>query len=406
MARKGAEVARKEEPSQKEPAQKEPGRKGAETAEASGPARIDRRTKNLTNRLQPGDIAIIDHEDLDRLAAEGLLQQRVAGVVNVARSLSGRYPNVGPLLVAAAGIPLLDGVGPEVMERVAEGQRVRIQGDEVWLDGTVVGKGIRQDLQSLERDYEASKQAVGDELERFASNTLEYMQQEHHLAFDTPDVPDLVVDIKDRHVLVVVRGNDYREDLATLRSYVREMCPVLVAVDGGADALLEYGFRPHVIIGDFDSVSNDALHSGAQLVVHAYPGGEAPGAARLDALGLAYTTFEAGGMSEDVAMLLAYEKGAKLIVAVGSHGSMVEFLAKGRSGMASTFITRLKVGQLLVDAKGVSQLYHSRLRKRDVLLFFMAVTLCFVVVGVAFVPRVYFESVWLLLQEVLRSITR
>jgi len=404
MARKGTDVTH-DDPAGNGPARNGPVRNGAEPAVTSGPARIDRRTKNLTSRLQPGDVAIIDHEDLDRLAAEGLLQQRVGAVVNVAQSLSGRYPNVGPLLVAAAGIPLLDGVGPEVMERVAEGEQVRVQGEEIWLGGVVVGRGVRQDLHSLERDYEAAKRAVGDELERFASNTLEYMQREHHLAFATPDVPDLDVDVKGRHVLVVVRGNDYREDLATLRSYVREMHPVLVAVDGGADALLDFGFRPHVIIGDFDSVSTGALHSGAQLVVHAYPGGEAPGAARLDALGLAYTTFEAGGMSEDVAMLLAYEKGAQLIVAVGAHGSMVEFLAKGRSGMASTFITRLKVGQLLVDAKGVSQLYQNRLRKRDVLLFLLAVTLCFVVVGIAFVPRVYFESVWLLLREVLRSIT-
>lgn len=379
--------------------------KGAEVAVTSGPARLDRRTKDLIRRLEPGDVAIVDHEDLDRLAAEGLLRQRVGAVVNASSSLSGRYPDVGPLLVAAAGIPLLDCVGPEVMEAVAEGQQVRIEGEGLWRGDTLVGKGVRKDLESLERDYEAAKEAVGDELERFAANTLEYMQREHHLAFSPHDVPDLDVDLQDRHVLVVVRGNDYREDLAILRSYVRDMRPVLVAVDGGADALLEFGFRPHVIIGDFDSVSSDALRSGAQLVVHAYPGGEAPGAARLDALGLSYTTFEAGGMSEDVAMLLAYEKGARLIVAVGSHGSMVEFLAKGRSGMASTFLTRLKVGQLLVDAKGVSQLYQSRLRKRDLVLFLLAVMLCFVVVGIAFVPRVYFESVWLLVREVLRSIT-
>ncbi len=380
--------------------------KGAEVGITSGLARVDRRTKNLIPRLQPGDVAIVDHEDLDRLAAEGLVQRRVGAVVNVSHSLSGRYPNVGPLLVAAAGVPLLDGVGPGVMELVPDGRRVRLEGEELWLDDALVAKGVRKDLHSLERDYEAAKEVVGDELERFAANTLEYMQREHHLAFTTPDVPDLDVDLKGRHVLVVVRGHDYREDLGALRSYVRDMKPVLVAVDGAADALLELGFRPDIVIGDFDSVSTEALRAGPQLVVHAYPGGEAPGAARLDALGLPYTTLEAGGMSEDVAMLLAYEKGAQLIVAVGAHGSMVEFLAKGRSGMASTFLTRLKVGQLLVDAKGVSQLYQSRLRKRDLLLFLVAVTLCFVVVGLAFVPRVYFESVWLLVREVLRSVTQ
>ncbi len=380
-------------------------RKGSEVAVTSGRARVDRRTKNLVNRLEPGDIALIDHEDLDRVAAEDLLEHRVGAVVNASQSLSGRYPNVGPLLVAAAGIPLLDGVGPEVLQTVTEGQEVRIEGDELWLDGALVAKGERRDLKSLEHDFELAKQAVGDELERFATNTLEYMRQEHHLAFEAHDLPDLDEEIAGRHVLVVVRGQDYKEDLAHLRSYIREMRPVLMAVDGGADALLEFGFQPDVIIGDFDSVSTRALHTGAQLVVHAYPGGEAPGAARLDSLGLTYTTFEAGGLSEDVAMLLAYEKGAQLIAAVGAHGSMVEFLAKGRSGMASTFLTRLKVGQILVDAKGVSQLYQSRMRKRDLLLALLAVLMCFVIVGLAFVPRVYFESLWLLFREVLRSIT-
>ncbi len=378
--------------------------KGSQVWITSGPARVDRRTKDLIRRLQPGDVAVIDHEDLDRVAAEALLERRVGAVVNAAASLSGRYPNVGPLLVAAAGIPLVDGVGADVMGRVAEGQEVRIEGNEVWVDGAVVGKGVRQDLESIERGLEAAKGSVGDELERFVANTLEYLKREQHLALITPPLPELGVDFRGRHALVAVRGHDHKSDLAHLRSYIREMRPVLVAVDGGADALLEFGFRPDIIVGDFDSVSNEALLVGASLVVHAYPGGEAPGAARLDDLGLDYVIFEAGGTSEDVAMLLAYEKGAELIVAVGSHGSMVEFLAKGRAGMASTFLTRLKLGQVLVDAKGVSKLYQSRVRKRDVLVLLLAVTVCFVVIGMAFVPRVYFESVWLLIREVLRSV--
>jgi uncharacterized membrane-anchored protein len=383
-----------------------PARKGSEVTVTSGPARVDRRTKDLTRRVQPGEIAVIDHEDLDRVAAEGLVEARVGGVVNASASLSGRYPNVGPLLVAAAGIPLVDGVGAHVMELVAEGQQVRIEGAEVWVDGAIVGKGVRQDLQSLEHAYERAKTSMGDELERFAANTLEYLGREHHLAFDNPELPELRTDMRGRHVLVVVRGFDYKEDLAHLRSYVREMRPVLVAVDGGADALREFGLRPDVIVGDFDSVSTAALQSGAELVVHAYPGGAAPGAARLDELGLDYVTLEAAGTSEDVAMVVAYEKGAELIVAVGTHGSMVEFLDKGREGMASTFLTRLKLGQLLVDAKGVSKLYGSRIRTRDLTLFLLAAMLCFVVVAVAFVPRVYFESVWFLIREFGRSVTR
>ena len=190
-----------------------------------------------------------------------------------------------------------------------------------------------------------------------------------------------------------MRGPDHEKDLAALRPYVREMRPVLVGVDGGADALLKFGFKPDLIIGDFDSVTERALTGKAELIVHAYPNGEAPGAERLDALGLPYTTFEAPGTSEDVAMLLVSELGAELIVAVGTHVSMVEFLEKGRAGMASTFLVRLKLQHLLVDARGVSRLYRSRIRKRDLAFLLLAVMLCVVVMVIVSAPlRVFIEG--------------
>jgi uncharacterized membrane-anchored protein len=380
-------------------------RRHAEVTVAAGIARVDRRTKDLVKRLQPGDVAVIDHEDLDRVAAEGLIEARPAAVVNASASMTGRYPNVGPLLLAAARIPLLDCVGPQVMDLVGEGRPARVEGDEVWVDGAVVGKGTRHTLQSLEDDYEAAKRNVDSELERFAENTLEYLRRERHLVLDPIDMPDLRVDVKGRHVLVVVRGFDYKEDLGHLRSYVREMRPVLLAVDGGADALLDVGLAPDIVIGDMDSVSTRALRSGAQLIVHAYRGGNAPGAARLDELGVPYTCLEAPGTSEDIAMLLAYEKGAELIVAVGTHASMVEFLDKGRQGMASTFLVRLKVGPILVDAKGVSKLYESRVRKRDLTWFLLAAMLCFVVVFVTLVPHVYLSGLWLVVRDLWHTAT-
>ncbi len=380
-------------------------RRRATVEVTSGPARVDRRTKDLTKRLRPGDIAVIDHEDLDRVAAEALARAGIAGVVNAAVSLTGRYPNGGPLALATAGVTLVDGVGSHVMELVAEGQDVRLDGGEVWVDGVIVGHGVRQDEASLRTAYEAAKETMGEALESFAANTLEYLRDGHDGVLESPELPDLAVDMRGRQVLIVVRGFDYREDLSHLRSYVREIKPVLLAVDGGADALLEEGLRPHVILGDFDSVSDSALRCGAELVVHSYRGGDAPGAKRLEELGLAYTTFSPTGTSEDAAMLLAYEKGADLIVAVGTHVSMVEFLDKGRAGMASTFLTRLKVGQLLVDAKGVSKLYESRIRKRDLVFFLLAAMLCFVVVVVAVFPRVFLESFWLLVREAWRSLT-
>jgi uncharacterized membrane-anchored protein len=366
------------------------------------------RTKRLLTRLQPGEIAIVDHEDLDRLAAEGLIRARVGAVVNASRSISGRYPNMGPLLIAAAGVPLVDEVGPEVLTKVTEGQLLSVSGNEVRAGTELLAKGRCHSLESLEEQLEASKRSVSDELERFAENTLTYLRREHHLLTDSPILPELATEVAGRHVLVVVRGGlleDCEADLAALRSYTREVRPVLIGVDGGADLLCKASYRPDLIIGDFDSVSDATLRAGAQLIVHAYPGGEAPGAARLDALGLDYTVFEAAGTSEDIAMLLAYEKRAELIVAVGTHASMVEFLDKGRAGMASTFLVRLKVGPILVDAKGVNRLYQSRVRRLDLLLLVAAALFAMLVmVAVAQPLHVFIRATWLSLQDTWRAI--
>ena len=373
---------------------------------AAGIARVDRRTKDLIKRIQPGDVAVIDHEDVDRIAAEGLVEARAGAVINASRSISGRYPNVGPLLLAAAGIPLVDGVGTGILDLISEGQTVRIEGGDVLVGPGVVASGTRQTLQSLEEAYEGAKLSMGDELERFAANTLEYMQRERHLLLESPQLPDINTKMRGRHVLIVVRGHDYKDDLAALQPYIQEMRPLLIGVDGGADALLEFGLQPEMIIGDFDSVSERALRTGAELVVHGYADGDAPGAARLTELGLGHTVWNTGGTSEDIAMLLAYEKGATLIVAVGTHASMVEFLDKGRAGMASTFLTRLKIGPLLVDAKGVSRLYQARIRKRDFTLFLLAALLCFVVIVIFVTPAVFREGIWLIVRDLWRSVTR
>jgi uncharacterized membrane-anchored protein len=372
-----------------------------------GRAKVDHRTKNLIPRLQPGEVAVIDHEDLDRVAAEGLILAKAGAVVNAARSSSGRYPNLGPLLLAAAGIPVVDGVGDGVMTAVREGHILEVDGTEVRHDGAVVATGVRHTLESLEAQLEEARQALGDELERFAENTLEYLRRERHLLTDSPALPDLAVDLAGRHVLIVVRGgSDARADLDALGAYIKEMRPVMVGVDGGADVLLAAGHKPEVVIGDFDSVSTQALRAGAQLIVHAYPGGSAPGAARLEELGLDHTTFEAAGTSEDVAMLLAYEKRAELIVAVGTHASMIEFFDKGRAGMASTFLVRLKVGPILVDAKGVSRLYQSRVRTSDVVLLVVAALFAMLVmVAVAQPLHVFVKATWFTLTESWNAIT-
>jgi uncharacterized membrane-anchored protein len=340
----------------------------------TGVARVDRRTKRLVKRLRPGDVAVIDHEDIDRVAAETLIDAAPAAVVNASASISGRYPNVGPMLLHQAGIPLLDDVGEDVLELIPEGVPVTVDGDRLLLGTEVIATGVRQSRASLDASNEIARKNMGAELERFAVNTVEYVHQEIELLTGELDVPDLDVGIEGRQVLIVVRGIDYREDLSLLQQsgYVRDVRPVTIGVDGGADALLEIGTVPDIIIGDFDSVSERALRCGAQLIVHGYTDGRAPGAKRLDDMGLPYTVFSAPGTSEDVAMLLALQEGAELMVAVGAHNSMVEFLDKGRAGMASTFLVRMKVGSKLVDAKGVSRLYRTSVRTTDLLWMILA----------------------------------
>jgi uncharacterized membrane-anchored protein len=343
----------------------------AEPGVLRGVARVDTRTKNLIARVQPGEIAIIDHEDIDRIAAEGLIQRRVRVVLNAARSSSGRYPNLGPLLLVSAGVPLIDDIGPSVMS-IPDGAVVTVDKGRVFIgeaDGKIeMGRGETLTLEATEERLDAAKQGIATEIERFAENTIGYIKDERDVLIEVTRLPEVATDFHGRHVLVVVRGYDYKEDLAALRSYIRETRPLFIGVDGGADALLDFGCRPDIIIGDMDSVTTEALLSGAELIVHAYPGGMAPGHERLEALSLDSTVFEAPGTSEDIAMLLAFERGAELIVAVGTHANMIEFLDKGRKGMASTFLTRLRVGPILVDAKGVSRLYRGRVRRRDVML--------------------------------------
>ena len=328
-------------------------------SELRGPARVDTRTKSLTRRLRPGDIAVIDHLDLDRVSAEALVQCRPGAVLNAARSTSGRYPNLGPAILSEAGIPLIDDLGPGIMS-VADGRRLVVDGGTVRDRETVVAEGVRQTAETIEAATIEARSGLSDQLESFAANTMDYLRRERALLLDGVGVPEVRTPIAGRHALIVVRGYHYKEDLRTLRPYVKEYRPVLIGVDGGADAILEAGWKPHMIVGDMDSVSDNALLCGAEIIVHAYRDGRAPGLERVERLDVPHVIFPATGTSEDVAMLLADDKDAELIVAVGTHATLVEFLDKGRSGMASTFLTRLRVGAKLVDAKGVSRLYQHR----------------------------------------------
>ena len=337
--------------------------------DVQGAARFDRRTKRLVQRLQAGDIAIIDHPDLDGVAAETLVARQVAAVVNLSPFITGRYPNSGPSILLRAGIPLYECYDTRLAEHVQEGAVVHIAGNTLHLSHLphLSFRLQRLDLERSQQLLILAQQRLKSELRAFAQNTLEYLQQESDTLLDVLEVPEISTPIAGRHVVVVVRGERFKQDLIAIRNYLREMRPVLIGVDGGADALLEMGLKPHIIVGDMDSVSDRALRCGAELVVHQYTSSErvSPGLERVQQMGLPHQIWRTPGTSEDIAMLLAYEKGAQIIVAVGTHFSLLEFLEKGRRGMSSTFLTRLRVGDKLVDAKGVSQLYPRQFAWRE-----------------------------------------
>jgi uncharacterized membrane-anchored protein len=340
--------------------------------ELTGHAKLDRRTKNLVKRLSADDIAIIDHTDLDRVSAEGLLESGVRVVVNVAPSQSGRFPNPGPLQLVRGGIRLIDVKAEDLFDSVHEGELLTVRGAGLYRNGTCLASGRVLDERELERSFAEQRGRVTEALEAFAENTMRYLREEGRLLAEGIAFPPLRTNFRDRHALVVARGPGYKRDLRMVKPYVRAFKPVLIAVDGGADALFEAGYRPDVIVGDMDSVSDNVLRSGAELLVHGYRDGVAPGAERARALGLRYEIVPATGISEDLALLLAYEKGSELIVAVGTHFILIEFLERTRAAMSSTFITRLKEGEIPIDAKGVSRLATRKVGLWPLVLFTLA----------------------------------
>ncbi len=324
-----------------------------------GPARLGRRTKLLVRRLLAGDVAIIDHAGIDRVSAEELLAGGVRGVLNCSASLSETYPNVGPLLLLAAGVPLVDLPDDGLFEHCLDGDPLELRGGEVRRAGALVARGRALTLEEAQAALRERRAAVHEALERFVGNTLERLRAERELLSAPLELPRLRTDFRDRPALVVVRGGGYLDDLRALSEWVRAAAPVIVAVDGAVEAVRAHGMRADMVVGDMDSASDAALASGAELVAHSYLDGRAPGRDRLVALGLPHAVVRAPGTSEDLALLIAAEAGASLIVSVGSQLNLTELLDRGRAGAASAFLTRLRVAELLVDAKGMSRLFAS-----------------------------------------------
>ena len=367
-----------------------------------GRARLDKKTKDLVKRIKSTDVAVIDHSDVDQVSAESLIETGVEVVINADKSSTGRYPNTGPFILCSAGIHLVDNVGKKIFDLIDDGDEIEIDHGKIFRNGKVIASGDVKNLIIIKEELERSKATISDEIEKFAINTLDYVKKERELILETPEMPDITTKISGRHVLVVVRGYDYKADLQALKPYIKEMRPILIGVDGGADAIRAEGFKAYIIIGDMDIVTDETLKPGSELIVHGDMGGEAPGKHRLDKLDLMSTVFKAACTSEDLAMLLSYELGAELIVAVGTHGHLIEFLDKGREGMSSTFLVRLKVGDRLVDAKGVNQLYRASPRYSYLIgMILAALTTVTVVILQAPLVRLYLRTVVLKLRLML-----
>lgn len=320
---------------------------------------MGRVTKKMVPYLKAGDIPLIAHRDLDEVAVESLLRTRVKVVLNCSPFVTGLFINSAPLRLLESGVHLIESLEEGLFDLLEDGEEIQIHGSSVAREGNVIAVGQIFDREVYRERVTVAEQKAVTVMGDFLDNTLSYASRERELFLGNLTVPHIKTDMRGRDAVVVVRGKSYREDLHILRHYLKDASPILIGVDGGGDALLEAGFRPHIVIGDMDSISDKTLFAAREIIVHAYVDKRGcPGAVRVKQLGLDYTLFTAPGTSEDIALLLAYEKGAELIVALGTHFGFKEFLEKGRKGMASTFLARLKVADRLVDAKGVSRLYR------------------------------------------------
>ncbi|SHJ66502.1 Uncharacterized membrane-anchored protein [Anaerobranca californiensis DSM 14826] len=341
----------------------------------------NKKTKDLIKELEYGDIALICHKDIDEIAALGLIEKKVKAVINIEQSISGFYPNQGPKLLLEKGIILWDNVDKRLWDKITDETEIEIiENKIIGLDGDInLGKPLT--IEDVEKKLAEAEDNFNNVLDDFIDNTLTYAKREKSLVTGKLQIPPIDIDLKDKPVVVLVRGKSYKEDLLAIRSFIKEVKPILIAVDGGADAFLEHRLKPDIIVGDMDSVSDEALKMAKELIVHGYPDGRAPGLDRLKSLGLEGKVFKAPGTSEDIALLLAYHYKAEIIVALGTHSNMIDFLEKGRKGMASTFLVRLKVGPKLVDGKGVSVLYNSSINTKTLVLLVIGMFLPFLVMA-------------------------
>ncbi|ORX03954.1 putative cytokinetic ring protein SteA [Mycolicibacillus trivialis] len=326
-----------------------------------GTARVDRDLDRLLRRLCPGDIAVIDAQDLDRITADALVDAQVLAVVNAAPSISGRYPNQGPEVLVANGVVLIDEAGPDVFKKVKDGAKIRLNEGGVYSGDRRLARGVERAEHDIAEMMHEAKSGLVAHLEAFAGNTIEFIRSESPLLIDGIGIPDIDINLRRRHVVLVGDEPSAVDDLKLLKPFIKEYQPILLGVGAGADVLRKCGYRPQLIVGDPDEISTEVLKCGAQVVLPADADGHAPGLERIQDLGVGAMTFPAAGSAMDLALLLTDHHGAALLVTAGHSASIEEFFDRSRQqSNPSMFLTRLKVEEKLVDAKAVATLYRNR----------------------------------------------
>ena len=345
----------------------------------TGNARVDRDIDRLLRRVGAGDIAVLDILDLDRATADALVEAGVVGVVNAAPSISGRYPNLGPEVLVANNIVLIDNAGPDIFKKIKDGAKVRLHDGGVYAGDRRLAHGVERTDEEIADLMHDAKTGLVAHLEAFAGNSIEFIRSESPLLIDGIGIPDIDVDVYRRHVVVVSDGPGAADDLKALKPFIKEYQPVLIGVGGGADILRNDGYRPALIVGNPEQMSADVLKCGAQVVLPADPDGHAAGLERIQDLGIVAMTFPAAGTPTDLALLLVDHHGASLIVTAGQPARLEEFFDRSRAqSNPSTFLTRLKVSDKLVDAKAVATLYRSHISGGAVALLVLAVLLAII----------------------------
>lgn len=348
-------------------------RSESDLAGVTGKARVEKRARSVLARLRPGEVAVIDQVDLDRTTAQALADARVVAVVNAAPMISGRYPNLGPQLLVEAGVVLVDEIGTDGLAAIRDGARVRVHEGTVFAGEQELASGRELDAATVQLLMGQAREGMVAQLGSFTHNSSELLRREHPVLLDGVGLPETKTSFAGRSVVVVAPGPQHQSELRSLRRFIRDRKPVLVGVDSGAEVLTKAGYRPDVVVvsarlGEQDLPTTATLRAAGDLVAVVDPGTARGALDQFERLGVRPARMETGLAVSDAALVLAHHREARALVAVGMQTSLEDFLDTGRTGAASSYLTRLKVGSTLVDAAAVPRVHGGGARVWQVLL--------------------------------------